>query len=188
MQIQLNTRNLVDYRRFLAIRQLPTYRFFGDTAEFPDEYAARIGVAAATPAIAIYSPSNFLMDYQAAITEIALRKRKFAIFADCGLGKTLMYLEWIRAVRRIIRTDQKILIVSPLMVIGQSHYGRWGTEIVFSPFAGIGSELYTAIKNGRRAYGCELKDEYVEVARSNCALAEMQRSESEATLFDQVAV
>jgi DNA modification methylase len=33
-------------------------------------------------------------------------------------------------------------------------------EIVASPFAGIGSELYTAIKLGRRAYGCELKDEY----------------------------
>ena len=33
-------------------------------------------------------------------------------------------------------------------------------EIVFSPFTGIGSEGYEAIKQGRRFYGCELKDEY----------------------------
>ena len=33
-------------------------------------------------------------------------------------------------------------------------------EIVFSPFAGIGSEGYEAIKLGRRFYGCEIKDEY----------------------------
>jgi hypothetical protein len=33
-------------------------------------------------------------------------------------------------------------------------------EIVFSPFAGIGSEGYEAIRLGRRFYGCELKNEY----------------------------
>lgn len=41
-------------------------------------------------------------------------------------------------------------------------------EIVFSPFAGIGSELYGALKRGRRAYGCELKDEYLRAAIANC--------------------
>lgn len=44
-------------------------------------------------------------------------------------------------------------------------------EIVFSPFAGIGSELYVALKNGRRAYGCELKDEYHAAAIKNCERA-----------------
>ncbi len=47
-------------------------------------------------------------------------------------------------------------------------------EIVFTPFAGIGSELFQAIKRGRRAYGCELKQEYYDVALSNIALAESQ--------------
>ena len=41
-------------------------------------------------------------------------------------------------------------------------------ELVFSPFAGIGSELYTALKLGRRAYGCELKGEYFREANKNC--------------------
>lgn len=47
-------------------------------------------------------------------------------------------------------------------------------EIVFSPFAGIGSELYTAIDLGRRAYGCELKPEYFEQAKKNIATAERE--------------
>lgn len=44
-------------------------------------------------------------------------------------------------------------------------------EIVFSPFAGIGSELYTALKLGRRAYGCEIKPEYYAAAVKNCKKA-----------------
>lgn len=51
-------------------------------------------------------------------------------------------------------------------------------EIVFTPFAGIGSELFQAIKRGRRAYGCELKDEYYKVALSNIALAEDQNAKA----------
>lgn len=45
-------------------------------------------------------------------------------------------------------------------------------ELVFSPFAGIGSEGYTAIKEGRRFYGCEIKPEYYAAARRNLERAE----------------
>lgn len=41
-------------------------------------------------------------------------------------------------------------------------------EIVFSPFVGIGSESYVALKLGRRFYGCEIKDEYHATAIRNC--------------------
>lgn len=47
-------------------------------------------------------------------------------------------------------------------------------ELVFSPFTGIGSEGYMAIKLGRRFYGCELKDEYIAAARKNLKRAESQ--------------
>jgi DNA modification methylase len=40
-------------------------------------------------------------------------------------------------------------------------------ELVFDPFGGIGSVAYEAIKLGRRAHLCELKDEYVAAARGN---------------------
>lgn len=47
-------------------------------------------------------------------------------------------------------------------------------EIVFSPFTGIGSEGYVAVKNRRRFYGCELKDEYYHAAQANIAKAYKQ--------------
>lgn len=55
-------------------------------------------------------------------------------------------------------------------------------EIVFSPFTGIGSEGYTALKLGRRFYGCELKPEYHAAASVNMERAIASRSES-AALF-----
>lgn len=44
-------------------------------------------------------------------------------------------------------------------------------ELVFSPFAGIGSEGYESLKLGRRFYGCELKPEYHTAALRNCRKA-----------------
>jgi DNA modification methylase len=44
-------------------------------------------------------------------------------------------------------------------------------EIVFSPFTGIGSEGYVALKNERRFYGCDIKPEYLVQAEINCAKA-----------------
>lgn len=53
-------------------------------------------------------------------------------------------------------------------------------ELVFSPFAGIGSEGVEAVKAGRRFYGCEIKPEYHATAIANIehAVAEMKRQET----------
>lgn len=59
-------------------------------------------------------------------------------------------------------------------------------EIVFSPFAGIGSEGYEALKHGRRFLGCELKDEYYGAAEKNLERAEKMRELSDKTLFDEI--
>lgn len=56
-------------------------------------------------------------------------------------------------------------------------------EIVFSPFTGIGSEGYTALRLGRRFYGCEIKDEYHAAAMHNCERGIKAASESDAMLF-----
>lgn len=55
-------------------------------------------------------------------------------------------------------------------------------ELVFSPFAGIGSEGYEAIRLGRRFYGCEIKPEYYEQCKRNLAAAE-QNNEMQMALF-----
>lgn len=51
-------------------------------------------------------------------------------------------------------------------------------EIVFSPFTGIGSEGFEAVKAGRRFYGCELKPEYFEAAKRNLRRAEEMDAET----------
>lgn len=52
-------------------------------------------------------------------------------------------------------------------------------EIVFTPFAGIGSEIYMALKLGRRAYGCELKPEYHATTIKNAMRAIRKRDQEE---------
>lgn len=57
-------------------------------------------------------------------------------------------------------------------------------DVVLSPFAGIGSEGYTALQMGRRFVGVELKRSYYEQARANLAAAKRQGGlfeEAEAT-------
>jgi len=44
-------------------------------------------------------------------------------------------------------------------------------EIVLTPFMGVGSEVYGAILNGRKAIGAELKPSYYRQAVKNCAAA-----------------
>jgi hypothetical protein len=57
-------------------------------------------------------------------------------------------------------------------------------ELVFSPFAGIGSEGYEALRLGRRFYGCEIKQEYYDAAIVNLERAIARRDEDQRTLWD----
>lgn len=126
MRLMLDHGSIADYEKFLAVKQLPKYRVFGSFVEFPDEYADRIGVGAAAQYREIdYQPSEFLFDYQAAISALAIAKKKYSVFADCGLGKTLILLEFARHAAEA--TSLPILIVSPLMVVEQTieEDARW---------------------------------------------------------------
>jgi hypothetical protein len=44
-----------------------------------------------------------------------------------------------------------------------------GFDVVLSPFAGIGSEGYQALKMGRKFLGIELKESYYQQAKLNLA-------------------
>lgn len=59
-----------------------------------------------------------LFDFQKFIVIRALKAGKYAIFADCGLGKTIMQLEWSRLVS--LHTGKPVLILAPLAVSGQT--------------------------------------------------------------------
>lgn len=86
----------------------------------PDEYMGLLGLAVPAVDGESYTPIDGLFDYQRDITALAIRKRKFAVFADCGLGKTPMALEFARTAQGAIG-DRKVMIVSPLMVVSQTH-------------------------------------------------------------------
>ena len=59
-----------------------------------------------------------LFPFQNHIVAKSLLKGKYAVFADCGLGKTLMQLEW--AFRVMLHTNRPVLILAPLAVTGQT--------------------------------------------------------------------
>jgi DNA modification methylase len=59
-------------------------------------------------------------------------------------------------------------------------------ETVLSPFAGIGSEGYVSILNGRKFIGCELKPAYWKTACDNLMAAEIEADAPD--LFSEVTV
>lgn len=59
-----------------------------------------------------------MFDFQKFIVKRALKAGKYAIFADCGLGKTLMQLEWAKQVNK--QTNKPVLILAPFAVSGQT--------------------------------------------------------------------
>ena len=67
-----------------------------------------------------------LFDFQRELVDWAVRKGRAAIFADCGLGKTLMGLSWASNVAR--KTGKPTLYLTPLAVGPQTareadHFG-----------------------------------------------------------------
>ena len=59
-----------------------------------------------------------LFPFQKYCVKRALAVGKFALFEDCGLGKTIQQLEWAQKVFE--RTSQPVLILAPLAVISQT--------------------------------------------------------------------
>ena len=88
--------------------------------------APPVGIAAPPPLLPALFP------FQRDITAWALRRGRAAIFADCGLGKTLMQLEWARVVHEV--TARPIIVLAPLAVAEQSEReaARFGLPAVYA--------------------------------------------------------
>ncbi len=79
----------------------------------------------------------------------------------------------------VARDDRDERHIAPLQLgVIERAVKLWSNpdDLVFSPFAGIGSEGYMALRLGRRFAGVELKDSYFETACRNLATAEGQMS------------
>jgi hypothetical protein len=73
-----------------------------------------------------------LFPFQSFIVRMALRKGRFCIFADCGLGKTFMELEFAAQCQR--HTAKPSLLIAPLAVGQQAELEgkRFGYDAMFS--------------------------------------------------------
>ena len=59
------------------------------------------------------------------------------------------------------------------------------SDTVFTPFMGVGSEVYQAVKMGRKGIGIELKKEYFEQAKKN--LMSLDDEDNQMNMFDYIA-
>lgn len=73
--------------------------------------------------------NSALFDWQKAIVKLALKKGKFALFLDTGLGKTLCQLVWANKVCK--HTGGNVLILAPLAVSKQTQKEgeKFGIEV-----------------------------------------------------------
>ena len=89
--------------------------------EILDDYAAFVKSKRRTEVATGHKPGELnknLFDFQHAIVSWAVRRGRAAIFADTGLGKTLMQLAWADEVQK--HTDGIVLILAPLAVSEQT--------------------------------------------------------------------
>ena len=100
------------------------------------------------------------------------------IWLDIAQGDVLTH--------KVARDEADERHISPLqLTVIRRCVDLWSNpgDIVYSPFAGIGSELYVAVDMGRRALGAELKASYFRQAIAN--LQSLKRKQ--AGLFDDAA-
>lgn len=111
---------LEGYDDLITLRAAGEYEFIDDTGDVwvdPDALAA-VGVIEERTVRSSWDIGSHLFDYQAWIVARALDRQRFALFADTGLGKTAMQLDWAINVSR--HTGGKVLILAPLSVCRQT--------------------------------------------------------------------
>jgi hypothetical protein len=120
--------DLADYATFLKLkRTVPApemdlkydWRSDSYTVRMPSRYAAALGVdGEALHAAAASSPlAPYLFDYQQWFMQQALERKRYALFWDCGLGKTPMALEFCRQAMAL--TGKRAMICTFNLIIGE---------------------------------------------------------------------
>lgn len=109
------------YRLFLKTKDLPEFKLAFDedsdsySISAPERFAHLLGLQSPTRKELEFPMADYLFDYEQWIIRQALIAKRFAIWADCGLGKTAMALEWMRH----IQDGGRILICCPNKIVNQ---------------------------------------------------------------------
>lgn len=124
MTVDFSRWDLDAYRVFLQSKRLPEYnisydwRRDGYELKAPSRFARIFGLPEPDPDRGLLPFHSELFDYQLSIVETALKAKRFAVWADTGLGKTFMELEF--AIQVAHRTGGRVLTVAPLNIIPQT--------------------------------------------------------------------
>ena len=83
-------------------------------------------------------------DFQSYLIDMTVRKGRFSVFADCGLGKTLQQLVWAQNVYQ--KTGKPVLILAPLSVATQTVHEaeKFGMEAARSKDGSLPAPIVTA--------------------------------------------
>lgn len=119
------------------------------------DYAAFLASKSQTDADAGFAPTfcpTAAFDFQRALLEWSVRKGRAAVFADCGLGKSLLELAWAENVVR--HTNGRVLVLTPLAVGAQmvregEKFGVEARRHALAPGAGITVANYERLHHYR---------------------------------------
>jgi hypothetical protein len=122
LQIQFNAFGPDQYDLFLRAKRLPEssldYDYSSDTytIETHARYASLLGVKEQSEEKGWLPMPDFLFEHQAEIVKLALKAKTFAVWADCGLGKTNIQLEFGRQVNSLTNGRSLILTLPEVAV------------------------------------------------------------------------
>ncbi len=112
------------YTLFLRTKALPEHEIRYDEAEdaytilTPARFARILGVDAPAIDRGMLPPAEHLWDYHAFLVRVSIETKRYACWADTGLGKTCIEWEWARQVQHI--TSGKVMGIFLLNLIPQA--------------------------------------------------------------------
>lgn len=112
VEIYIDTSNPDDYEKLIKCKQLPRYevvgnKFITDRQSYDFIFGQKLDLSNLT----IENKKAF--DYQLHVVNTAIKRKKYAAFLDCGLGKTFITLLWHQALHKYGKT----LLICPLSVV-----------------------------------------------------------------------
>jgi hypothetical protein len=110
--IPIDTTSLKGYKEFIKCKKLPRYKVDGNNI-ITDEISYNFVFKEKKIKTIQINEIDYLFDYQKWVINKALKLKNYAAFLDCGLGKTLIQLNWCKRIAEL----GKVLLLCPLAVM-----------------------------------------------------------------------
>lgn len=125
LTVDFTSFGIEDYEVFLKCKRLPESKIvfdentFNYRVETHSRYANLLGIEAGHQTLDTLPLSSFLFEHQREILKLALAAKSYAVWANVGLGKTLIELEFARQVSHIT-AGGRVLIFTLNEIVDQT--------------------------------------------------------------------